>query len=204
MNPKPEDCSTPSAETTFFVTDEGNGANGGNFGGLDGADNFCLAAAQRAGLGPKNWRAYLSTASAHAKDRIGDGPWKNSRGQDIGDTTTIHTSGIARELVLSECQRTILWDPNDPGGRGAHDIMTGSTAQGELQRLLDDNGLPNGPPATCNEWRSSDAAHKAWVGHSDWVSQDEGWNFAHYTTGCSPSKLAETGANGRIYCFSND
>ena len=200
----PGDCPTPSAETTFFVTDEGNGSNGGNFGGLDGADNFCLQAALRAGLGPKDWKAYLSTESVHAKDRIGDGPWKNSKGEDIGDNAAIHSAGIAKALILSECTRPIIYSAADPGGRGAHDIMTGTNAQGELQRQFDGNGLPNGPPATCAEWTSSSGSEIAWIGHSDWNGPDDGWNAAHMTQGCSPSTLAATGANGRIYCFSND
>lgn len=201
---QPGDCPSPSAETTFFVTDEGNGSKGGDFGGLDGADNFCLAAAQRAGLAPKNWRAYLSTAAVNAKDRIGDGPWKNSRGEDIGDNNSIHTGGIGKALILSECQRAIVYSASDPGGRGAHDIMTGTNAQGELQREFDGNGLPNGTPATCNEWRSSAATDKAWVGHSDWDGPDDGWNTAHLTQGCSQGTLATTGANGRLYCFASE
>ncbi len=201
---KPGDCPAPSAETTFFVTDEGNGSNGGNFGGLDGADNFCLAAAMRAGLGPKGWRAYLSTGSVHAKDRIGDGPWKNSRGESVGDNTSIHAAGIAKSLILSECQRPITYSASDPGGRGAHDIMTGTGPQGELQRQFDQNGLPNGDPATCAEWTSNASTEVAWVGHSDWDGPDDGWNTAHMTQGCSPSALAATGANGRLYCFATD
>lgn len=48
------------AATTFFVTGNGIG-NGGNLGGLAGADNHCQTLAQAAGSGAKTWRAYLST-----------------------------------------------------------------------------------------------------------------------------------------------
>ena len=74
-----------SADTSFFLTSNGIG-NGGNLGGLAGADNHCQTLAQAAGAGGKTWRAYLSTQAAdgapavNARDRIGKGPWKNSKG----------------------------------------------------------------------------------------------------------------------------
>src|SRR5438128_354708 len=74
-----------SADTSFFVTSTPIG-NGGNLGGLAGADNQCQTLAQAAGAGAKTWRAYLSTQAAdgkpaiNARDRIGNGPWKNSKG----------------------------------------------------------------------------------------------------------------------------
>src|SRR6266478_43084 len=65
-----------SADTSFFLTSTGIG-NGGNLGGLAGADNYCQTLAQAAGVGAKSWRAYLSTHAAdgapavNAPDRIG-------------------------------------------------------------------------------------------------------------------------------------
>ena len=43
------------AGTTFFVTSTSIG-NGGNLGGLAGADNQCQTLAQAAGAGAKTWR----------------------------------------------------------------------------------------------------------------------------------------------------
>ncbi len=74
-----------SADMTFFVTSAGIG-NGGNLGGLAGADNHCQTLAQAAGAGAKTWRAYLSTQAVggapavNARDRIGKGPWQNAKG----------------------------------------------------------------------------------------------------------------------------
>src|SRR5712664_2115746 len=56
------------ANTTFFLTSIGIG-NGGNLGGLAGADNYCQTLAQVSGAGAnasgvKIWRAYLSTQAA--------------------------------------------------------------------------------------------------------------------------------------------
>src|ERR1700738_121388 len=78
-----------SADTSFFLTGTAIG-NGGNLGGLAGADNYCQTLAQAAGAGAKTWRAYLSTQAAdgkpavNARDRIGKGPWQNSRGVGVG------------------------------------------------------------------------------------------------------------------------
>src|SRR5258705_5815707 len=72
-----------SADTSFFLTSNGIG-NGGNLGGLAGADNHCQTLAQAARAGGQTWRAYPSTQAAdrapalHARDRIGQGPWENA------------------------------------------------------------------------------------------------------------------------------
>src|SRR5262245_28945747 len=70
---------------TFFVTSAGKG-NGADLGGLEGADAHCQALAKAAGSTLTTWRAYLSTtgtggdAGVNARDRIGKGPWQNSKG----------------------------------------------------------------------------------------------------------------------------
>src|SRR5260370_34135342 len=79
---------------TFFVTSAGPG-NGGNLGGLAGADAHCQQLATTAGAGGKTWHAYLSSNGAaqggptNARDRIGQGPCQNSKGvviaQDVHD-----------------------------------------------------------------------------------------------------------------------
>jgi hypothetical protein len=85
-----------SADTSFFLTSNGIG-NGGNLGGLAGADNHCQTLAQAAGAGGKTWRAYLSTQAAdgqpavNARDRIGKGPWKNAKGAVVAkDVADLH------------------------------------------------------------------------------------------------------------------
>ena len=61
-----------SADTSFFVTSTPIG-NGGNLGGLAGADNQCQTLAQAAGAnagGVKTWRAYLSTQAAWSNEDV--------------------------------------------------------------------------------------------------------------------------------------
>src|SRR5271157_332636 len=75
---------TPPPPMSFFVTSVGIG-NGANLGGLAGADQHCQTLAQAAGAGNKTWHAYLSTQAkngqpaVNARDRIGTGPWYDSR-----------------------------------------------------------------------------------------------------------------------------
>src|SRR5467141_1590832 len=98
-----------SADTSFFLTSNGIG-NGGNLGGVAGADNQCQTLAQAAGAGAKTWHAYLSTQAAdgqpaiNARDRIGKGPWKNSKGVVIAkDVAELHSgNNINKETALTE------------------------------------------------------------------------------------------------------
>ena len=98
-----------SADTSFFLTGTGIG-NGGNLGGLAGADNYCQQLAQAAGAGAKTWRAYLSTQAAdgkpavNARDRIGKGPWRNSKGVVVAkDVAELHgANNLTKQTALSE------------------------------------------------------------------------------------------------------
>src|SRR5580698_7432619 len=98
-----------SADTSFFVTSVGVG-NGGDLGGLAGADKHCESLAQAAGAGGKTWRAYLSTQEAegqpavNARDRIGKGPWQNSKGVVIAkDVAELHgANNLTKQTALSE------------------------------------------------------------------------------------------------------
>ena len=95
---------------TFFVTSVGTG-NGANLGGLDGADQHCQKLAEAAGSTDQTWRAYLSTQESdgepavNARDRIGNGPWHNAKGVQIGanldslhyDNSNINYAGALNE-----------------------------------------------------------------------------------------------------------
>jgi hypothetical protein len=76
---------------SFFVTSATSAT--GNLGGLQGADATCLRLAQAVGQGSRTWRAYLSAERdstnnnlpAHARDRIGAGPWYNANLARVGE-----------------------------------------------------------------------------------------------------------------------
>jgi hypothetical protein len=105
-----------SADPSFFLTSTGIG-NGGNLGGLAGADNYCQTLAQAAGAGARTWRAYLSTQAAdgkpaiNARDRIGKGPWQNSKGVVIAsDVAELHgANNLTKQTALKREGRCHQW-----------------------------------------------------------------------------------------------
>ena len=196
-----------SANTSFFVTSAGIG-NGGNLGGLAGADNHCQTLAQAAGFGaPKTWRAYLSTQAAdgqpavNARDRIGKGPWQNSKGVVIAkDVADLHSAGnnLTKQTALSEKGEVINGAGDTPN---RHDILTGSQPDGTAFAAGDDK--------TCRNWTSSTQG-AAVVGHADrkGLRDDEpskSWNSSHPSRGpdggCSQADLKSTGGDGLLFCF---
>ena len=139
-----------SAGTSFFVTSIGIG-NGGNLGGLAGADNYCQTLAQAAGAnasGVKTWRAYLSTQAAdgapavNARDRIGKGPWQNSKGAVIAkDVTELHgANNLTKQNALSEKGEVINGRGDTPN---RHDVLTGSQPDGTAFAAGDDRTCKN-------------------------------------------------------------
>lgn len=176
----------PNTVMSFFVTSVGNGANGGNLGGLVGADAKCQNLATNAGAGARTWRAYLSTDAplVNAKDRIGIGPWANQAGVEVAaNVAALHTNGIPGPMILDELGQLVPQPPNHD-----HDILTGSTSDGNLAA-----------GKTCNNWTNGTASRGGQVGHAD---DDDGssWNSSHDPQ-CSEEALASTAGTGRIYCF---
>ncbi|MEP4432090.1 MAG: lectin, partial [Hyphomicrobiales bacterium] len=117
----------------FFVTSAGLG-DGGNLGGLDGADAHCQSLAEAAGAGNREWRAYLSTQEEgkrgiSARSRIGQGPWYNADGELIAsDLDQLH-------ILPNIFNRTAVDENGNPiNGRGdspnEHDILTGTQEDG--------------------------------------------------------------------------
>jgi hypothetical protein len=193
---------------SFFVTSAGPG-DGGNLGGLAGADAHCQKLAAAAGAGSRTWRAYLSTsyippstAAIHARDRIGKGPWYNAKGVLIAtDVEQLHGSGnnITKATALTETGAQV-------NGRGEtplmHDILTGSRPDGTAYPAF-----PGQPNVTCGEWTRNGKDY-AVVGHHDrglntpvtdpWAVS---WNSSHMTVSCSKEDLPKSGGAGLFYCF---
>src|SRR5262245_18262310 len=92
----------PTQPLSFFVTSTSKG-DGGNLGGVAGADAFCQTLATAAGRGAATWHAYVSTqgqGAVNARDRIGNGPWFNARGQRIGmNVAELHGDTIEQARI---------------------------------------------------------------------------------------------------------
>jgi hypothetical protein len=202
---------------SFFVTsleairrESGNeDGYGGDLGGLTGADEICRKIAEKSmpGSGAKGWRAFLSTSTTNAIDRIGSGPWYDR----VGRVVAMNINGLLGTRPAGDA--AIINDlPNESGvpnragtGSGSddnHDVITGSNAMGKWD---------NGP--TCEDWTSAMGGDGPRVGHA-WPAQSGmSWIQAHTAPGCEPSvSLSQNGAGsgngigngggyGGFYCF---
>jgi hypothetical protein len=198
-------AAAPPQPMSFFVTSVGKG-DGANYGGLAGADAYCQQMGTAAGRGtPVVWHAYLSTqgqGAVNARDRIGNGPWYNSRGQRVGqsvaelhgDTIEQARTGnpLGKQFSLTEKQ-TIVNGVGDMPNQ--HDILTGSTADGRA--------YTDGMDHTCNNYTSdADGRGNVQLGHSDKQGgNNSSWNSSHASRGCSQPNLVATGGAGLLYCF---
>ena len=190
------------ADMSFFVSSVGSG-KGADLGGIAGADAHCQALAKSAGSTSTNWAAYLSTtepggtAGINARERIGNGPWKNAKGVVIAtNVDNLHSDkvNVTKQTALTEKGDVV-------SGRGdavnAHDILTGSDPQGNYSTA--------GGDTTCGNWtKSGDGS--AIVGHHDRAGLKDtrhmnSWNSSHGSRGCSQDQLKASGGAGMIYCF---
>ena len=199
-------CASPTGKEpmSFFLASTGPG-DGGNLGGLAGADAHCQKLASAAGAGNKTWRAYLSTGftpttpAVNARDRIGSGPWSNAKGQQVArDVAHLHgDNNLNKETALDERNNPVNGRRQQPN---MHDILTGSRPDGTAF-----SGDPRLPDMTCGSW-TKNGAGSAMTGHHDRAGLDgnpwaTSWNSSHNTIGCSQDNLRATGGNGLFYCF---
>ncbi|MFK7828658.1 MAG: hypothetical protein AB8B57_02655 [Congregibacter sp.] len=181
----------PVQPLTFFLTSAGSG-DGGNLGGLKGADAICQNLAGTVDGGDFTWRAYLSTqgeGAVNARDRVGSGPWFNAKGNRIAaDVNELHSvlNRVSAFTAVDERGRTI---PGSGYSPNRHDILTGSQTDG--------TAYPDGDDMSCNNWTSNSDTGKARVGHHDYAA----WNSAHDSRGCSQAALISSGGDGLFYCF---
>ena len=186
------------ATMSFFVTSS-NPGKGADLGGLAGADAWCASLAEAAGVTGKTWRAYLSTSAENARDRIGQGPWVNAKGETVAEGLAVlhdeNAPGLSKATALDETGAVVNGRGDTPN---RHDILTGS--------------LPDGTaaPETCGDWTLGAAEGAAIVGHHDRTGLDDSapaksWNSSHASRGgCSLEALRGTGGDGLFYCFATD
>lgn len=194
---------------SFFLASRG-GPNGGDFGGIAGADALCetLAAAANPALASKTWRAYLSTSTENARDRIGTGPWRNAAGvviaNNVDDLHDQAAGGASEEnWPLNDASIPLREDGTPlPAQPVTHDILTGSNLDGTVSAS-----------GTCNDWTATTGTTRN--GHSNRAGGGQNpssWNSSH-DTGCGPAvagqnfqqgTVTQGGGIGAIYCFAAD
>ena len=196
-------CASMNNGMSFFVT-SANPGKGGDLGGLAGADQYCQQLATSVGAGNRTWRAYLSNsamngaAAVNARDRIGNGPWRNAKGDLIAwNSAELHgNNNLTKLTAVSEKGEGIM-------GRGdavnMHDILTGSTPEGLA--------IAGDKDTTCGNWTKSTGG-SAMLGHHDRQGltdtvEAKSWNASHPSRACDMASLKATGGAGLMYCFAN-
>jgi hypothetical protein len=161
---------------------------GGNFGGLEGADSICQKAAEHVSAcqSKKVWRAFLSTPTVDAIDRIGSGPWYDRLGRLwasnkttlVGDRPTDADPAVKNDIPNETGTKN--QNPDGTGSVDNHQILTGSGPDGRLYKQTSDmgSGTSCGPDvggsdstwsaerATCWGWTRNTPEGCPRVGHS--------------------------------------
>ena len=195
----------PPGPLTFFVATSGPGT--GKLGGLAGADKICQDEAAANGAGNRTWRAYLSQEARdglpaiNARDRIGTGPWYNSKGVKIAENldqlhgdTVRDRNNIKKSTSLNVKGEIIKGFGDTPN---QHDILTGTDSTGRA--------FTDGVDHTCKNWTSDEGVPGAQLGHSDREGgSNTSWNSAHLSRGCDNMNLTRTGGAGFLYCFASN
>jgi hypothetical protein len=157
--------------------------------GLMGADKICTEIAEASLPGnKKTWKAFLSTSSVNAIDRVGAGPWYDRLNRIIANNRTELTAtrpgGITNSTILHNL-------PNEDGTphhneeagcttlnqcADNHDVLTGSDSDGKVCTASTCSGMLNMPGGggstitdwTCNNWTSAAkvAGSQPRVGHT--------------------------------------
>ena len=194
----------PPQPMSFFVTSAGSG-KGADLGGLAGADQHCQMLAQAAGS-TFTWHAYLSTQAAdgqpavNARDRIGQGPWYNQKGQMVArNLSDLHGDTLEAARLGNNLTKATVFTEKGDGIKGfgdtpnQHDMLTGSQPDGRA--------YTDGADHTCKNWTSSSDG-TAQLGHFDRTGGgNTSWNSTHASRGCSQENLVSTGGAGLYYCF---
>lgn len=144
-----------------FVTST---AYDGNLGGLVGADQKCQALAEAAGLPKNTYKAWLSTASVNAIDRLGSARgWVRVDGKPFADTKADISKGKVFYPIRVDERGN--YDEHPSGSA----VWTGTGYDGTLI----------GSEDTCTGWTSSSAGPMGWYGHTDGVAgvfTSDGWS----------------------------
>jgi len=147
----------------------------GNLGGLVGADQKCQARAEAAGLPKNTYKAWLSTPSVNAIDRLGGARgWVRVDGKPFADTKADIVAG--KIFYPPRVDELGNYDDTPYGSP----VWTGTGSDGTLIWSGD----------TCSEWTSSSTTANGYIGDNDSVA---GVFTSLGMSGCNATR--------RLYCF---
>lgn len=230
------ECDTEAEDLfSFFATshaalirESGNEDGfGGDLGGLAGADAICQSIAEFSSpcQTNKTWRAFLSTSTEDAIDRIGTGPWHDRLGRLLANDLTelLNDRPPNAHPEIKDDFPNEDGVPNQyPDGEHVdnHQFLTGTGLDGRVYAINNGAGSIcadefSVAAATCNDWTTSEEVGCPRVGHSwpraisgiNWISV---WNEG----GCAPGgvltddggpdgtrRVGSAGGYGGFYCF---
>jgi hypothetical protein len=157
----------PSSLWNVFVTSQ---SYTGNLGGLSGADYKCQTLAWAAGR-PGEYKAWLSTSSVHAKNRIPEGRYVLFNMAAVAMSKTDLTDGTIQNAInRDEWGNLLQYAP--------YTVFTGTLANG------------TGSGQYCQNWQSSSPGSNGRAGFSSKTDK----NWTSYTN--NPCDVPF-----RLYCF---
>jgi hypothetical protein len=187
--------------------------------GLAGADLICATLAQESAMEAtsKTWRAFLSTSTEDAIDRVGDGPWHDR----VGRVIATGVAGLQQErpdgdpVAVSDLPNEDGVPNSSPRGEKLtnHDTVTASDDHGRLFVAEPDEAGRGF--STCEDWTSTEPGQQPPVmGHS-WPAQSGvSWvNVGRHASGCEAlisvdgvsgdgaTGIGFGGGYGGFYCF---
>jgi hypothetical protein len=154
-----------------FVT---SGRYGGELGGLDGADGYCQAAADTAGLGG-SWKAWLSDSTSCAEQRLEHSavPYRLLNGVQIASDWGDLTDGMLDAAINITEEKSFV---------GSLDgVWTSTTLAGEWSPI----------GWCCSDWTNFAASDEGMTGHAN---RSDGWWTAS-------GGAAYCNYSWRLYCF---
>ena len=148
-------------DMTFFITSEGPG-NGGDLGGIEGADAHCQALAEAAGAGDKTWVAYLGTEledgrGVDARPAGHRERWQPARGGEARPGLRRHGGSGRSPAPAGDAHAPTLPPARARGRRGPSRRRAPGGGAGEVRR---ERGGARGP-RRCGHLRGADARARA-------------------------------------------
>lgn len=167
--------------------------------GIDGADKICAAIAELSmqGASTKDWKAFLSTSTVNAIDRITyEGPFYDRRGRQVASSKAglLATRPTGADSAIINDLPNENGTPNHAADGTAvdnHDVLTGTSTQGKATGFL------------CNDWKDNSQSGQIQIGHS-WPAHGDSWIMTHTVSGCKPGVTflnnanAESGSQGTV------
>jgi len=158
--------------------------NSGGLSGLTAADRICQFDANNPlGAGNGNWKAWLSTTSVNAQDRIQNAIYKRADNITVIANNKLDLLDGVLTNSINNLNNVVFTGTNPAGNYNAAPFFS--------------NPSPN---ASCNDWSiGTNGGTNAMYGLSSATNNE--WTLYTFNYGCNPVASGLSPAQGRLYCF---